>query len=334
MPSDDRTARALAALARPRDTFHSALVEAVTSLRAFIAEQRAPQRSRAAHESARLGEFAAATFDAARFSQLVGAADAMDAARLERLEHALAVLASFADQGDELYRVRVEPGGDLRDTVRSALAARGRVFNATHQVELLRTGRLPATASTDDGLAFPQWSRLEKSIAPPLLVEVSGANLQVCGLAEYLDGAQKIVLVVDGPAAPAPLARLIAPQTFVMQTVDPDGVRQLADFDGAGIAAVMAEGSAEFVHDPSAGSTLARRLRTGTVPEAPARGIAGGSVRRQAEELAWLKELAAYASAAASAAAAAPGEDQADEGAEPADRLAGWLLTFGTEGDQ
>jgi hypothetical protein len=34
------------------------------------------------------------------------------------------------------------------------------------------------------------------------VVEVDGGDLQAGGLAEFLDGAQKIVLVVRGPAPP------------------------------------------------------------------------------------------------------------------------------------
>jgi hypothetical protein len=349
MPSEDRSAQALAALARPREAFESALTDAVAELRALIAEQRAPRDLRAAQESARLGAFAAGSFDAARFSALVAAPQAMDAARVDRLEQALAVLTLFAAQGDELFHVRVQRGEDLRDTVRGALAARGRVFNAAHQVELLRSGRnapQPATYRQVDGpvayrqwslapsessglLTFRDWSRVEKSIAPPLLVEVSGADVQVGGLAEYLEGAQKIVLVVDGPAAPAPLARLITPDTFVMQTTDPAAVRGLADFDGPGIAAVLPDGCARFVHDPTRGRSLARRLVVEFMPDAPARRVAGSSARRQAEELAWLAELTSLAAAAAAVEPAAAVDT--DAAAAPADQLAGWLLALATE---
>jgi hypothetical protein len=345
MPSDDRTAQALAALARPREAFESALTAAIAELRAFIADQRAPRDMRAAQEAARLGEFATASFDPARFSALVAAPEMMDPTRLDRLEQSLSVLTLFAAQGEELYRVRVQHGEDLRDAVRTGLAARGRVFSAAHQAERLRSDRPLPQAPTYrqvDGpvayrqwsaappestglLTFRQWSRLEKSIAPPLLVEVEGGDLQAAGLAEYLDGAQKIVLIVEGAAAPAPLARLIAPGTFIMQTTDPQAVRRLADFDGPGMAAVLPDGCARFVHDPSRGSSMHRRLEIEFLPDAVSRGAASGSAR----DLAWLTELAALAATAA-AADAAPADIEA--AAAPADHLAGWLLSLGTEG--
>jgi hypothetical protein len=261
MPSDDRIAQALSALKRPRDVFHSAVVSAVEEVNAFLSAQRAPADERAAQESDRLGSFALGHIDIDRFSRLVDEKQVLDPARLEGLEHALRVLKGFAVQGDELYHVRVEEGADLRDTVRDALAVRGRAFSTAQLIEVLRTGHNGRRSDVDYGtLDFRRWSRAERLLAPPLVVEVAGSDLQVAGLAEYLDGAQKIVLVVEGPAAPAPLARLVAPRTFVMQTADPSALRRLASWDGPGIAALMPEGAVSFVHDPSKGESLARSV--------------------------------------------------------------------------
>lgn len=322
MQCDERTTRALAALARPRELFETALTEAIDELGSFVQTQREPADRRAAQEGARLGEFAAGRIDVDRFSTLVGAAQSVDPHRLDRLEQALALLRDFAAQREDMYRIRVQPGVDLRDSVRGGLAARGRVFNTAHQVQLLRTGG--SDRSADGGLGFRSWSRLEKSIAPPLIVEVNGADLQVSGLAEYMDGAQKIVLLVDGAAAPAPLARLIAPHTFVLQTMDVAELERLASHDGPGIAAVVPESCARFCHDPSRGDSLAQRLDVTHMPEPPRRGIAGGSARQQAEELSWLGALWHRTRAAgADTSAAAP----AAPAAGPADQLAAWLLT-------
>jgi hypothetical protein len=344
MQSDDRSARALAALSRPRMMFESALTDAVAELRALIAAQRAPAGERASQESVRLGEFAAGRLDASRFSEFVAAGSTLDAARLDRLQHALEVLELFGAQRDELYHVRVDDGADLRDSVRDALTSRGRVFSAAHQVELLRANRQPAQAPTHrrvDGpvayrqwsqapaegtglLAFRQWTRLEKSIAPPLVVDVDGRDVEAAGLSEYLQGSQKIVLVVRGASAPAPLVRLIAPGTFVMQTVDAAAVERLAACTGPGIAAVMPDGAARFVHDPAAGATLGRRLQVEWLPDAVARG--GSARERHIEELDWLRELAALG------AATGREESAVDEAtAAPADQLAGWLLSLGAE---
>lgn len=323
MPSDDRSARALIALKRSRDVFHSAVVAAIDEVTAFLAEQRAPAGQRSAQEAVRLGAFGADRLDIERFSQIVGAADTLDPARLDALEHALRVLRGFAAQGDDLYRVSVRRGADLRDTVRDALAARGRAFNTAHHIELLRTGRAGERVELEYGtLDYRHWTRAERLLAPPLVVEVNGSDLNVAGLAEYMDGAQKIVLVVDGAPAPAPLVRLLAPRTFVMQTTDVAALTRVAEFDGPAIAAVMPEGCAVFAHDPARGASLAQRLRVESVPQPTARAAAGGSARRQAEELAWLTELAHLGTLAEPAAPAA----DAAPAVTPADQLAAWLL--------
>ncbi|CAN5618374.1 hypothetical protein BH23GEM9_BH23GEM9_33900 [soil metagenome] len=326
----ERSARALAALLRSRNAFHSAIVASIDELGTFLMEQRAPIEQRAAQEATRLGVFGADRLDVGRFSLIVGATDLLEPARLDQLEHALRVLKSFAAQGDDLYRIVMRRGADLRDTIRDALSARGRAFNTAHQIEILRTGRAGLHVELEYGsLDFRHWTRAERNLAPPLVVEANGADVQVSGLAEYMDGAQKIVLIIDGATAPAPLSRLIAPHTFVMQTTDPNALDRLGAFDGPGIAAVVPDGCAVFAHDPSGGGTLAQRLIVEHLPQPVNRGVAGGSARQQAEEIAWLGELARLASLAASPVLAAglgarPPADVAE--VAPADQLAAWLL--------
>jgi hypothetical protein len=327
MQSDDRAARALAALERPREVFRSAVVAAIEEVTVFLAAQRAPVAQRTEQEAVRLGVFAAGHFDVERFSRVVGTVEAMEPARLDALEHALRIMRSFAAQGEDLFRVRVRRGADLRDTVRDALSARGRAFNTAHQIELLRTGRTATPVELEYGtLDFRHWNRTERTLAPPLVVEVNGADVSAGALSEYLDGMQKLVLVIDGVVAPAPLARLIAPHTFVMQTTDAGAVARLAAFDGPGIVAVMPESAkvALFAHDPAAGAALAQRLTVDELPDRPKRAVAGGSARQQAEDLAWLAELRALA--AAQTQAAGPAAAEAAAAVTPADQLAAWLL--------
>jgi hypothetical protein len=324
MPSEDRSAQALAALKRPRDVFHSAVVAAVEEVNSLLAAQRSPAGERALQEAVRLGAFASQRIDIDRFSRLIGSAEALEPARVEGLEHALRVLKGFAGQGDELYHVRVPAGADLRDAVRDALATRGRAFSTAQQIEALRTGRNGRRGGDDYGtLEFRHWSKAERLLAPPLVVEVAGTDVYAAGLAEYMDGAQKIVLVVDGPVAPAPLARLIAPQTFVMQTSDPAAVKKLANYDGPGIAAILPDGAVEFVHDPARGESIAQRLAVGALPAASARrGAGAGSAAQQAEQLTWLTELVRLAAQAQERVV-----DTAEPAAvSPADQLAAWLL--------
>jgi hypothetical protein len=322
MQSDDRIMTVLSALRGPRDAFDAAIVGAIDELRAFLADQRAPAHEHLTQETARLGSFAAGRIDAERFAAIVGRATAVSPPSLDRIAHVVDLLTSFRSQGDRLYRVCVDPGTDLRDTVRDALAVRGRLFNAGRHVELLRAGgHVP---ELEEALSFSRWLKSERMLAPPLVVEVNGADLIADGLTEYLDGAVKIVLVVNGPAPVAPLARLIAPHTFVMQNADAATVSSLGEFAGAGIVAVLPDGCARFRHDPSRGSRLSQRLEIEPVPDALLLPTVGRyTARRQAEDVAWLRELAQLTDLAR--------VDEQTEVAQndecaPADQLAGWLL--------
>ena len=91
------------------------------------------------------------------------------------------------------------------------------------------------------------------SLRPPLVIEVEGQDLRPASMAELLEGGQKIVLVVNGPAAPAPLVRLITPGVTVIQTDDPAELSALGAVAGPGIAALMPEGAAKFMHLPGKG---------------------------------------------------------------------------------
>lgn len=322
MQSDDRITTVLNALRRPREAFDAAIVSAIDELTTFLAAQRAPADEHIARETVRLGSFATGRIDVERFTNIVGRAAAVPPTALDRIAHVVDLLSSFRGQGDRLYRVRVIAGTDLRDTVRDALAVRGRLFNAARHVEQLRAGS--RVTDLEDVLCFSQWLKSERMLAPPLVVEIDGADLIADGLAEYLDGAVKIVLVVNGPAPVAPLAPLIAPQRFVLQCSEAESVSALAEYAGAGIAAVLPKESAQFRHDPSRGSRLQQRLHIESLPDTTTFPTVGRcNTRRQAENVAWLRELAELADLAR-AGQSAPAEP--DAAAAPADQLAGWLL--------
>jgi hypothetical protein len=174
-----------------------------------------------------------------------------------------------------------------------------------------------------ESLPFGQWSIDERRLAPPLVVSLAGADLRPSALAEYMDGDMKLVLVVDGPATPAPLIRLITPRTFVAQTAEVDAVERLAAWDGPGVVALMPEGTAMFVHDPSEGEHLAERLSVTSQPDGSGlRRIGPFTVAQQRDELQQLSSLAA------ARASTAPAGDSAEAGAEdPVGKLAAWLLT-------
>jgi hypothetical protein len=178
----------------------------------------------------------------------------------------------------------------------------------------------------DDALeSFPPnlWNRAEKGCAPPLVLEVEGADLKAASLGDLLEGSQKIVLVVNGPAAPAPLVRLITPGMTVIQSDDPLDLAALSATPGPGIAALMPEGAAKFVHAPG-GKSLNERLTVSSLPEQePKKALGSISVFQQVEELRQLRALAASVQIPAAAE-----EEAASAGAEmdEAGQLAAWLI--------
>jgi hypothetical protein len=324
MPSEDLSLAVLKALEPAREAFHGALVAAVEELRGYIATHRpAGDTGKAAAGS--LGQFAAGRIDAERFVAMFAHNGRLGEDELGRLAQALETLGDFARQGDDLYRIRMASGTDLRDTVRSALATRGRAFAVARGAEVIRSGR-GQTAATDEqgGFPFPLWNRAERQIAPPLVVDVAGGDLQVGGLGEYLDGRCKLVLIVREPSPAAPLTRLIGPHCFVQQTSDPAALQRLVAFDGPGVAALLPAGCAEFAWDPSAGVRFEQRLQVDVMPaEDPRQAIGSVGVAQQQADVQWLHELSELR-----ARALAGVQDDAGESplGDPADLLAGWLL--------
>ncbi len=316
------------------EDFQSALVRAVEDVRGFLASHRAPAGDRSPEVAAQLGAFGAGRIDPGRFASLLAVPETLDAERLHRVEKALSHLEALEARGEELYRTKVPPGGDLRDTVAHALANVGGAYGMIRVVASARDGRSEPLDPADFAHGFParRWGRSERKMAPPLVVEVKGEDLAVGGLAEFLEGGLEIVLVVDGNTPPAPLARLVAPGVFVVQTTDPAGLGPAMAFDGPVIAAVMPDGAARFTHDPTAGDSYAARLTVDHLPDSDSLAAVGPiSVFQQAQDLAHLSALAASGGASvasvSASAASAPAAGTAETGAStPADRLAGWLL--------
>jgi hypothetical protein len=154
------------------------------------------------------------------------------------------------------------------------------------------------------------------------VVAVDGKDLKAAGLADFMDGAQKIVLVASGESTPVPLVRLITPGTFVAQTTSSADLDRLASWDGPGIVAVVPDTAACFVHDPGRGTAASERLKITRMPEDRRRKPVGGvSVKQQSEELLQLKTLGAAQGAEEPAVAVAAGSN------DPVDKLAAWLLT-------
>jgi hypothetical protein len=333
MPSDERVERALEALAVPRAAFRSAAAEAADGARAILAARGAVAGHGAARASGELGAFAAGRIDAERFAALFEHDGDLEPAAALALERAASVLTEVAGLGAAAHHASVAPGGDLHAAAISALARLGRGFGAARVADLARAGRYRAAGHEVWLTAFrpARWNRIERRLAPPLVLELDGAGLRAGGLAELLDGGQKIVLVVRGPAPPAPLVRLVTPGVFVLQCSDPSDLARLAVVDGPAIAALLPETAARFVHDPASGATVAQRLRVSWLPaEEPRAPLGSYSAAQQAEELRQLVDLAAAgrAGAPATPGAAPPAADAAAglPPADPADRLAAWLI--------
>jgi len=318
MPSEERV---FEILAKPLEAFRSALASTIETLRASLAEDEADAARGASPSGADLGAFAAGRIDVDRFDAIVAReAVAVEPDAKARTREAYEVLTLLAARKTGLFRVNVELGASLTLTVAGALAEIGRAFGAARVVDLTRTGRYREEEHRGWLQAYPfaRWNAAERSIAPTLVVFVDGEDLKADGLAEFLDGSVKIVLVVRGEAPPAPLARLATPGVFVTQTRDEPDLLRLAAWRGTGIAALVGEKAAVFVHDPDAGSTPRERLTVSSLPtDASPRRLGGLSAWQQEEAVEHLRSM--------TSAGAIVGDD-GETPADPVDKLAAWLL--------
>lgn len=328
MPSDEKDARILEQLAGQVDAFESAVTFTAEQVRLALEEQKHSGNGRSSGAGAELGLFAVGRMDVERFEALRSSPQALDDMTVSRIEDVYATLTGLRERKQSLLRVDVPSGGSLRDTVAQALADIGRAFGAARVFDLSKTSRFEPQehGALAQAFRFERWSKAERLRAPPLLVHVDGADLYPAGLADFLDGAVKLVLVVSGAAPPAPLVRLISPNTFVMQTTDIAELARLAAWDGTGVAALMPEGAARFTHDPGGGPDLWNRLTVAHLPAAPRVAVGGHSAAQQADALAQLKALATRPPAPEAPPGPAGGSPAAAEAGSPADKLAAWLL--------
>lgn len=248
---------ALQALAPGLDEFRSAVATAAEEVRGWRTHHQAAAADPVGLLQRELGVFSRGLLDPQRLAGLMDVAEAPDPLTDHLMEEAHTLFSSIMKGGRQAFHVRVLPGGDLRDAVRDALAELGRAFGMAHAVEKARD----QTYRPDDDhhllhpYPFHKWSPLEKELAPPLVVEVEGADLRAAGLVEFLDGWQKMALVVRGKAPPAALARLVSPDVFVAQAEVADGVAltgELASLQGPGIVALFEAdaGALPFVNRP------------------------------------------------------------------------------------
>lgn len=325
MPSDERVESALRALRAPIDAFRAAAAVAAERVRGYAASASEEGSARTERTRAELGAFAGGRIDAAQFAAFFSGARVVDRATRSRLERAEQVLREIAALPDASFVVDVPTGADLGAVVRAAYARLGRAFGAALVAELARSGALDA-ASHDallESLPPERWNRGERRLAPPLVVSVDGADVRASALADLIDEGTRLVLVVRGACAPAPLVALVTPGTLVLQTTDAAALERIAGSELPAVAALVPATAASFVHDPTLGTAPWQRIALGAVPaEAPRKAIGVRSVWQQSEELAQLRALASRPVLAVGEAAHGDGPP-ADTAA---DRLAAWLL--------
>ena len=320
MPFDNRPQAALAALARERDAFRTAIATTLDQVRT-LAGSAAPHEQLVDRAAVQLGSFAIGRVDSHRFGELFAAANGIGHEWLSALRHTQHLLEATLMLGDDAFCIVLPDGADLRDAVNSWLAGLGRVFAAAHAVLSIRAGTYEP--NTQEPLISPlppdRWTRGERAIAPPLVIELEGADLRVGGLEEVLQGAQKIVLLVNGPCPPAALVRLISPSAYVQQCRSIDELREFSAFEGPGIAAVMTDG-AQFSSVPTESGMPHLELNA-AVPETRHR-VGHITAFQQNDELRWLQQLAV----ALEQPAASPAVAAETSTTEPGDQLAAWLL--------
>jgi hypothetical protein len=317
---------ALAALSQPIAEFRSAVQAALIQAESLLVAQSADASARIERARGELGVFGAKHLDAERFAAVFPAVVQLDAGSRAALERSVEVLRSVAALEDSLFLTEVTSTRPLGATIDEALAVGGCAFGAIIISELVRGGRYKPELHDRllDATEFRAWNRAERRFAPPLVVEVDGADLHAGALLDFADGREKIVLVVRGDAPPAALARCVTPGTFVLQTVDGSGLDHLAGFEGPAIAALVPEGAATFMHDPAAGQEPWQRLTIRHLPAAPKKSIGGSSAWQLGQDLKMLADLARTPFSV-------PGV-KGEKGApvlgagEAIDRLASWLL--------
>ncbi|MDH5803781.1 MAG: hypothetical protein OEZ54_01260 [Gemmatimonadota bacterium] len=328
MPSDKLKEQALDVVMTRAEGFRSSVVEAVEQLRTFLDAQQTSKEGVADRLRIEFGRLAEDKIDFDRFSAIFADPVSLDPVGVEQVEFAYSVLSKMAESPDEQFFAQCGEDESLVAVVDQALGLLGRTFGAARISELSRNGRFKESIHGTWLSRFPfsRWNSTERRMAPPLVVSVPGSRFRPATLADYIDGGVKIIFLVDEPCPPAALARLITPSTMVVQTYSVEGLDRFAEWNGSGVAAVVPQSAAEFVHDPKGGNHLADRLILGNVPKPESiRALSGASAAQQRDELDLLLSLADTSKTVISS-----GEtgEAADENAEPelADKLAAWLL--------
>jgi len=314
MVSEERKSIALEAI-RPRvELFHAAVATTTNEVRGLLSGTG----DTADDQAVALGYFAQGKVDIERFAAFTPRAVRIESAAEAPIRAAQDVMNALLAMQDELFVLQVEAGEDLSVKVGDRLALIGRVFAAARVIELAQRGefREEEHAAMLDSHPFPGWNRSERSLAPGLVIELSGADFKPSLLVPFLDAQMKFVFNVDGDAPAAALSRVVSPGVFVQQETGEAALEAFAAFDGAAVAALLPKDAVSFLHDPLAGESTYERFVSLTFPkEIRKRSIGGVSAVQQAEDYALLETLSVVPTLSGEAAS------------DPAGKLSAWLLS-------
>lgn len=314
MQFDERTSIALEAI-RPRlELFKSAVAVTTEEIRGLIAGSGASSED----QSVALGNFAAGHVDVDRFSAFTRQDSRVGSEAETPIRAAQGVLDKLLKEGDDLFVLKITEGANLGSCVAHRLAVIGLAFAAAHVTDLAKRGqyRDEEHELLLDGLAWSDWSKAERALAPGLVIELSGEDFAPAQVAPYLDAGMKIIFVVEGDAPAAAMARLVTPGVYIQQSGAESVLDGFSAFEGTAAAALMPQGAVEFVHDPDAGETTYERFTTLDFPrEIRKRAIGGISAVQQAEDMALLETLSVVPTLSGDAAS------------DPAGKLSAWLLS-------
>ncbi len=314
MPFEERTACALDAV-RPRiEQFHSSLVVTAEHIRGVLAGSGSTKED----QDETLGFFAKGKMDMDRFASFAPQSKGLEPEAEAPVQAALEVIKALVEEGDDLFVIKTDPGKGLGHQLSVRLASIGRAFAAARVVELAKNGAYKEDkhAVTLKRFPYAQWNSTERSLAPALVVEVSGEDFKPSAVVPLLDTNMKIIFNVSGDAPAAALSRVISPRVFVQQETGDANLEAFKAFKGVGVAAFLPDTAVSFVHDPSAGSTTYERFVSVAFPkEVRKRAIGGISPAQQAEDYALLESLSV------------PPEIAGEAATDPAGKLSAWLLS-------
>ena len=217
MQSDERVVAALSALGSRIALFRFAVSGTLERARNTLASESGPSQARVA-----LGDFAAGLIDPDRFAMISSGSGPLDAVGRAVVERAAEALEAFLRAGDEDFVLDVHAGASPGAAIRARMTTLGSAFGAATLVEMVRRRTYdPVQHGLPlEGHPFEKWTAAERKLAPPLVIRLDGRDLDAFELAPLIDGRVRLVLVVDEPCPPAPLARLISPGVFVAQSGD------------------------------------------------------------------------------------------------------------------